>query len=122
MSSLTHLTDQQYFGALRTVDDFLNAWLNLDPKNGIALLTQNAKRSKTPDELQRYFSGKQPAHEAYEIVGFKKIDANMFEFHVWMYGYAMGLYGPGEWSRPPGEIIRVVKEDNRWYVENLPKY
>jgi type IV pilus biogenesis protein CpaD/CtpE len=120
-SSLAMLPDS-YFAANRTVDRFLNDWLTLDAKDGIALLDSNAKQGKTATQLQQYFTQMPPGHMSYEVVGYKKVSDIEYQFHVWMYGKAMGLYGPK--GRPPTnpETLTVVKQNNTWYLNDLPKF
>lgn len=70
--SLKMLPDS-YFQANATVDKFLNDWLTLDSKDGIALLTSDAKQGKTATQLKHYFSQVPPEHSSYEVVGYKEL-------------------------------------------------
>lgn len=120
-SSLQTLPDS-YFQANATVDKFLNDWLTLDSKDGITLLTSDAKQGKTATQLKHYFSQVPPEHSSYEVIGYKELSTTEYQFHVWMYGYAMGLYGSKGRPRPKPELISVVKQNNQWYISNLPKF
>lgn len=122
--SLSHLNHDDYLYAVAAIDQFLSDWLNGNSKRGIALLTPHAKNGSTAHELRAYFSAASgPRHEGYEIVGYKENSHNRFEFRVWMYGYAMGLYGPGaSWSRPRPQTVTVVHQNGAWYIDNLPQY
>ncbi len=120
-SSLATLPNS-YFQASATVDNFLNDWLTLDSKDGIALLSSNVKQSKTATKLGQYFTQVPPGHSSYEVVGYKKVSDTEYQFHVWMYGNATGLYGPKGRPRPNPKTLTVVKQNNTWYINNLPKF
>lgn len=120
--SLGNLTDTNYFSATDTADKFLNDWRQRDAKDGIALLTANAKQGKSIKKLKQYFSHVPPGHSGYEVIGYKKLSQNEFAFHVWMYRYVMGAYGPHSWSRPDPKTLTVVKHNGSWHVDNLPYF
>lgn len=120
-SSLAMLPDS-YFQANATVDKFLNDWLTLDSKDGIALLNSSAKQGKTTTQLEQYFAQVPPGHLSYEVVGYKKVSDTEYQFNVWMYGYAPGTYGPKGQPRPSPKTLTVVKQNNKWYINNLPKF
>ena len=120
-SSLATLPDS-YFQANATVDKFLNDWLSLDSKDGIALLNSNAKQGKTATQLEQYFAQVPPGHSSYEVVGYKKVSDTEYQFNVWMYGYAPGTYGPKGQPRPSPKMLTVVKRKYKWYINNLPKF
>ncbi|MHB1684459.1 MAG: hypothetical protein ACYCYO_16800 [Bacilli bacterium] len=112
---------QSYFAALRTADEFLGAWLDNRAKLGVSLLTKAAKDSMKFNALEYYFSGtSNPTHVGFEIIGFRKVNSNVYLFKVWMYGYAMGLNGGPTWARPAPETLRVIQINSKWYVDNLP--
>ena len=123
--SLSHINHDNYVEALGVMDKFLSDWQNNNAKAGIALLTPLAKKGKTAAELSAYFGTKTaPYNAGYEVVGFKAINENEFEFHVWMYGIVPGAYGPGNtWSRPHPMTVSVIRDKKQnWYVNSLPRY
>lgn len=120
-SSLAMLPDS-YFQANATVDKFLNDWLTLDSKDGIKLLDSSAKQGKTTTQLEQYFTQVPPGHSSYEVVGYKKVSNTEYQFNVWMYGYAPGTYGAKGQPRPSPKILTVVQQNNKWYINNLPKF
>lgn len=120
-SSLAMLQDN-YFQANATIDKFLNDWLTLDGKDGIALLNSKAKQGKSAAQLEHYFTFVPPGHESYEVVGYRKVSNNEYQFYVWMYGTAMGLYGSNGRPRTNPEFITVIKQNNKWSINNLPNF
>ena len=117
-----------YYPALRAADQFLNDWLTYNGKAGLTLLTSHAKQfvpqadvhGKTNKALQ-YFANPQPTHQAFEIAIYREISANELQFRVWMYAYAMGVQS-FPISRPPGQVLTVMKHGMRWMIDNLPRY
>lgn len=117
-----------YYPALHVADQFLNDWSTYNGKAGLALLTSHAKQfvpqadvlGKKNQALQ-YFASPQPTHQAFEIVIYREISAKELQFRVWMYAYAMGVQS-FPISRPPGQIVTVVKQGTKWMIYNLPRY
>lgn len=119
-SSLALLPDS-YLAANAIVDNFLNDWLTYS-KDGVALLDSHAKHGRTATQLQKYFTQViYPTHSSYEVIGYKKVSDTEYQFHVWMYGRVPGTYGPEGRPRPDPETISAVKQNNKWYINNLPK-
>ncbi|WP_103107959.1 hypothetical protein [Brevibacillus reuszeri] len=114
--------DKNYLLALRTANNFLIAWLNRDAAKGSELLTDNAKKSVSPEDLTMFFSGlSNPHHQGFEIIGHENAGENTVTFHVWLYEYYSGETPEPE-KRPEPYTIEVSKVDeNTWLVNNLPK-
>lgn len=114
--------DKNYLLALHTANNFLIAWLNRDAAKGSELLTDNAKKSVSPEDLTMFFSGlSNPHHQGFEIIGHENAGENTVTFHVWLYEYYSGDTPEPE-KRPEPYTIEVSKVDeNTWLVNNLPK-
>lgn len=114
--------DKNYLLALHTANNFLIAWLNRDAAKGSELLTNNAKKSVSPEDLTMFFSGlSNPHHQGFEIIGHENTGENTVTFHVWLYEYYSGDTPEPE-KRPEPYTIEVSKVDeNTWLVNNLPK-
>lgn len=107
--------------ATATVDKFLNDWLK-HSKDGVSLLDSHAKQESTATQLQKYYTQLiNPTHSSYELVAYRKVSDAEYQFHVWMYGRVRGTYGPNARPRPAPETITVMKRNNKWYIDNLPK-
>ena len=118
-SSLAMLPDS-YLAANATVDKFLNDWLT-HSKDGVSLLDSHAKQGSTATQLQKYYTQLiNPTHSRYELVAYRKVSDAEYQFHVWMYGRIPGTYGPNG-RRPAPETITVMKRNNKWDIDNLPK-
>ena len=114
--------DKNYLLALHTANSFLIAWLNRDAAKGSEFLTDNAKKSVSPEDLTMFFSGlSNPHHQGFEIIGHENAGENTVTFHVWLYEYYYGDT-PDPEKRPEPYTIEVSKVDeSTWLVNNLPK-
>jgi len=114
--------DKNYLLALHTANNFLMAWLNRDDAKGAALLTDNAKKAVSAEDIKMFFSGlSNPHHQGFEIIGHENADENTVTFHVWLYEYYSGET-PEPAERPKPYTIDVVKVDaDTWLVNHLPK-
>lgn len=115
---------QDYLGALNTLDAFLADWMKSDQIHALKLVSASATSGTTDKQLVEYFSSKGIArHAGFEVIGLKKINEDSYQFKVWMYGYAMGVYGP-TWNRPsPSLVVVSRKSDSQsWLLKNLPSY
>lgn len=112
---------QNYLSALRTADTFLSDWLTYNTK-GVKLMSPKIQHHTIQLRLKLYFKNTgAPFHSGYEVLVSKELSPNLYQFSVWMYGYAMGLTG-SSWKRPHPDILDVEKIKNTWYISNLPKY
>jgi hypothetical protein len=102
-----------YVSALAVADQFLQAWQTGDAENGIALLTEHAKKNINRDELDKFFSSSQPS--AYEIERGKELSRGRFEFPV-----VLVSSGTARIRRRFSRIIVVNTGENGWAVDKLP--
>jgi hypothetical protein len=116
-----------YLFALHTADQFLNAWLNRDLNTGKTLVTDKVKKEAGENGLFAFFTGtSNPHHQAYEVIGRKRVDDNTFRFQVWLYEHYTGQQmQPTE--RGKGSTFDVVKVgvneagEGIWLVNSLPR-
>lgn len=117
-----------YYPALMTADQFLSNWLTYNAADGVKLPTTHAKEAVPKADTNgvagsatMYFSNSQPSHQGYEVVGYRQINPNTFEFKVWMYAYAMGVQS-FPITRPAGQTLDVIRQGAHWKINNLPRY
>lgn len=116
-----------YLFALRAADQFMNAWLNRDLTTGRTLVTDKVKKEAGDSGLFAFFTGtSNPHHQAYELIGCKRVDENTFRFQVWLYEHYSGQQmQPAE--RGKGSTFDVVKVgvneagEGIWLANSLPK-
>ncbi|WP_274653591.1 hypothetical protein [Paenibacillus humicola] len=124
-SGLEVTTD--YLFALRTADQFLQAWLNRDLAAGTALVTDKVKREAGENGLFAFFVGtSNPHHEAFELKGKRQADANTYIFRAWLYEHVTGQQIQ-PFKRGKGSAFEVVKTgvneagEGIWRVNSLPQ-
>lgn len=68
------------------------------------------------------FSGlSNPHHQAFEVVGAKRIDSGTIRFYVWLYEYYTNT-SPTPINRSKPYVMDIVKvSEDQWLVGNLPK-
>lgn len=112
--------DQDYLMALRAANQFLEAWVNRDGKQGAQTVTAEVKDLYSEEQLSAYFVGtSNPHHQAYEITGSDQIDENSYRFKVWMYEHYTGV--EVLFDHPEPSYLTVVRtEDETWQVNELP--
>ncbi|MGC1372883.1 MAG: hypothetical protein WA824_12170 [Candidatus Sulfotelmatobacter sp.] len=105
--------DSGYLSALAAADRFLQAWQSGDGENGIALLTERAKKGINPDGLDKFFSASEPS--GYEINRGKRVRRGRYEFPV-----VLVSRGSNKLHREFSSIVIVNTSNNDWAVDKLP--
>jgi hypothetical protein len=104
--------EPQYLLALATANRFLNAWQTGDLETGTLLLSDQARRSRTAESLEKVFA--RESSRAFEI-SHGKCDHGACHFPVVM------LSGDGtQVRRKFSEIVLIDTSKNDWVVEKLP--
>ena len=115
-ASRTHTTsplDGDYISALSTANRFLHAWQSHDQETGLLLLSDDAKRQTSADNLEAFFSARQ---SAYEITRGKKLKGTRYCFSIVLFDTAAS-------GRPrPHYAELVVSRTGKadWTIDNLP--
>ncbi|MGB7129826.1 MAG: hypothetical protein WBD59_03395 [Candidatus Sulfotelmatobacter sp.] len=105
--------DSDYVSALAAADRFLHAWQSGDGENGIALLTERAKKGMNPDGLDKFFSASGPS--GYEINRGKRVRRGRYEFPVVLVSRVSNKL-----HREFSSIVIVNTSNNEWAVDKLP--
>lgn len=105
--------DAEYASALAVADHFLQAWQTGDAENGIAMLTEHAKKGMNPDDLDKFFSASNPS--AYEIDRGKAIRRGRYEFPIVLVNRTANRL-----RRKFSTIVIVNTSNNDWAVDKLP--
>lgn len=105
--------DAEYASALAVADRFLQAWQGGDAENGIAMLTEHAKKSLNPGDLDKFFSASN--RTAYEIDHGKRMRRGRYEFPVVIVNQAANKL-----HRKFSSIVIVDTSNNDWAVDKLP--
>jgi hypothetical protein len=105
--------DSEYVSALAAADHFLQAWQSGDAENGIPLLTEHAKKNENPDDLDKFFSAREPS--AFEIDRGKRVKRGRYEFPVVMVSRISNKL-----HRKFSSIVIVNTSGNDWAVDKLP--
>lgn len=103
----------EYVSALAVADRFLQAWQAGDAENGIAMLTEHAKKGINPDDLDKFFSASDPS--AYEVDRGKRIRRGHYEFPVVLVSRTANKL-----RRKFSSIVIVNTSNNDWAVDKLP--
>lgn len=104
--------DAEYASALAVADRFLQAWQAGDRENGIAMLTEHAKKGVNPADLEKFFSASDPS--AYEINRGKRL-RHRYEFPVVLVNRTAN-----QLHRKFSTIVIVNTSNNDWAVDKLP--
>jgi hypothetical protein len=105
--------DPLYGSALAAANRFLHAWQTEDHETGIMMLSDIARQSLSPDELQSFFSPGPDA--AYEIARGKRVNSAAYAFPVVLFGASAAP------SRPHVCTVVVTRSGkNEWAVDKLP--
>lgn len=105
--------NSDYVAALAAADHFLQAWQSGDAGNGIALLTERAKKGMNPDDLDKLFSASDPS--GYEIDRGKRVRRGRYEFPVVMLNRAANKL-----HRKFSTLVIANTSNNDWAVDKLP--
>jgi hypothetical protein len=105
--------DSDYVSALAAADHFLQAWQSGDAENGIALLTEHAKKGLNTDDLDKFFSASESS--AYEIDRGKWVKRGRYEFPVVIVRRRFNKL-----HRKFCSIVIVNTSNNDWAVDKLP--
>ena len=105
--------DPGYVFALAAADHFLHAWQTGDVENGMVLLSDGLRHSKSADKLEQFFSsGKDRAFEITRGHGHQ----GRYSFPVVM----VTPRGSSHVTRRFSEIVLVETGKNDWVVDKLP--
>jgi hypothetical protein len=102
-----------YVSALAVADRFLQAWQAGDAENGIAMLTEHAKKGMNPDDLDKFFSASDSS--AYEVDRGKRMRRGHYEFPVVLVNRSANKL-----HRKFSSIVIVNTSNNEWAVDKLP--
>lgn len=112
--------DKDYTAALRTADQYLYAWIMRDGRMAYDLVSENVKKNYADvNDFQIHFAGtSNPHHQAFEIIGDKRLSKDRIRFKVWYYEDYTGVYQP-PYKRPEkSDFIELIKLDNyTWLVD-----
>lgn len=88
--------DKDYMSALRTADRYLYAWIMRDGSIAYDLISDNIRKNyKDLTDFQIHFAGlSNPHHEAFEIIGYKRMSNDRICFKVWCYEDYTGVDQP----------------------------
>jgi hypothetical protein len=106
--------NREYVSALAAADQFLQDWQTGDAENGIALLTEHAKKNVAKDDLKAFFSNPQPS--GYEIGRGKGRKRDRYEFPVVLVTARSAVHLRRRFSN----IVMVNTGNNGWAVDKLP--
>lgn len=121
ISVLRTMSPTNFASATGSLDLFLAAWLQRDVSLASKQLPPGDHMLATQRERSAFLgNGGQPT--GYELIGSKAVSSTEYEFEVWLYVYAMGLYGPKAMvTRASPALVLVRKIGERWYVASMPK-
>lgn len=105
--------DAEYASALAGADRFLQAWQASDAENGIAMLTEHAKKGVNPEDLEKFFTASDPS--AYEIGRGRRTHRSRYEFPVVLVNRTANKL-----HRKFSSIVIVNTSNNDWAVDKLP--
>ncbi|HTU42613.1 MAG TPA: hypothetical protein VMF10_12965 [Candidatus Aquilonibacter sp.] len=105
--------DSDYVSALAAANRFLQAWQSGDGENGIALLTERAKKGMNPGALDKFFSASEPS--GYEINRGERVRRGRYEFPVVLVSRVSNKL-----RREFSSIVIVDTSNNDWAVDKLP--
>jgi hypothetical protein len=108
-----------YTKALQVVDSFLYSWVNRNAKDGIQFISKNLRDKIGDDEwIRQYMTGlSNPHHMAFEINSGRIKIGKGFLFDVTLYE----LVTYSECSKKYSSTIEVIKENNEWRIDILPR-
>lgn len=114
--------DKDYKYALKTADRYLYAWMMRDGSIAYDLISDKIKRNYTDlADFQKHFAGlSNPHHEAFEIMGCKRLSEDRIRFRVWYYEDYTGIYEP-PYKRPvKSDYIELVRvNEDTWLVDEM---
>lgn len=114
--------DNDYLNALNTADKYLYAWMTRNGSRAYELISDNVKKKyKDREDFIMQFAGvSNPHHEAFEIVGCKRISKQRIRFKVWLYYHYTGEYIP-PYKRPDSDVYIELLKVNKgiWLVDNV---
>ena len=102
-----------YLSALSTVDHFLQAWQSGDAENGMAMLTNHAKKAVTTEIVEKFFANENLS--AYEIERGKALKRGRYQFPV-----VLMTSKNSHIHRQFSSIIVLNTGGNDWAVDKLP--
>jgi hypothetical protein len=106
--------NREYASALAAADRFLQDWQAGDAENGMALLTEHAKKGVAKDDLEAFFSSPQPS--GYEIGRGKGLRHGRYEFPVAL----VTARSTQHLRRRFSNIVVVNTGNNDWAIDKLP--
>jgi len=105
--------DADYVDALGSADRFLQAWQSGDEEEGIAFLTENAKKHRNAGDLERFFS--LPRRAAFEIDRGKKLSRGRYRFPI-----VLVMRSADSLHRTFSSIVVVNTGKGEWAIDKLP--
>jgi hypothetical protein len=113
LSTKSTTISADYLHALAAADRFLQAWQGGDIETGLVMLTAQAKKTTSHDEIEKAFSTSTPS--AYEIDRGKLLRGGRYEFPIVLMGAST--------KRPRRRFTCIVVLNtghNDWAVDKLP--
>ncbi len=106
-------------GALRTANDFLEAWKGRNVEKGLRLLSPGLKKAYSPEELKEYLVGlSNPHHFDFNIGEAIRLSSIRYAFPVLMYEEYTGY--KVEKMKGPFSMLMMVFRGEEWRVSKLP--
>lgn len=115
MGQAAPVVEPGYVSALAAANHLLQAWQSGDVESGMVLLTRHAKKTASPDVVEKFFSN--PGPSAYEIGHGKLLKRGRYEFPVVLLTSASKDVGK---HRRLSSIVVVNTGNNDWAVDKLP--
>jgi hypothetical protein len=108
--------ESDYVAALATANRFLHAWQTRDEVTGILMLTDNAKKHTSEENIGIFFST--AASPAYEIARGKKIRTGRYVFPIALFDLPQNPHDPKRARQLQLVVCRTGKDD--WAIDKLP--
>lgn len=119
-TQIVHI-DKDYLYALNTADRYLYAWIMRDGSIAYSLISDNIKNDYIDQkDFQIQFAGvSNPHHQAFEIIGYKRLSKDRICFKVWYYEDYTAVIVP-TYKRTRPSLLELVKIDNKtWLVDKM---
>lgn len=113
-----------YILALRTTNSFLAAWSSRDADAGVALMSHallapgGTATTARQAELRQFVEGpSNPGHQAFDVAAGIRRSADRYAFPVTLFE----LYQGADHGDEISDTLEVVRDDDGWRVDRLPR-